>query len=766
VDSVVGGGDLSAAEMAAEYATGTPFDIDECVREPIHLLGGIQSHGALVAVDPGTAAVAVASANTGDLLGVPARELLGTPLGDLVGDAAADLLTLADAPLDAPEGPGDTRLAPAEVTVRGVPTRFDVTVYRSDGLVVCEFEPSAGGRPFHFSPMYTRVRRGLLRLQGAAGVTELCQAAVREVREMIGYDRVVVYRFAGDGPGEVIAEEVTEGHEPWLGLWFPASDVPPQARRLYLRNWIRAIADVDDPTVALVPPTLPGTDRPLDLSSSVLRTVSGYHLEYLRNIQVAASMSVSLVKDGGLWGLLACHRDAPSTLTPEQRAACEFFGIALSLQLVALEDRERAARRDAARAALAQVLTRSGGSGPGDLLGGSPNLLDLVDADGAWLCLAGQVAAGGEVPGEAALRRILTLAAEAGTGQVWGGDCLRDLDPDLADLLPAVAGALVLPLGPAGDAVAWFRREREVTTPWAVDPNRPVVTGPGGRRLTPRGSSTVWRETVRGRCLPWSGLDREMVGELWRAVSGRILHRAAELAQANADLSQANAELDSFAYVASHDLKEPLRGIANYAMFIQEDASGLDAPTVRRLAAIRTLAERMDGLLNSLLEFSRLSRSDLALTPVDLDDLVDDVMEGLAPRFQESEVTLRRGGRLPTVSGDRVRLAEVLQNLLSNAAKYAADAGPRWVEVGTERCVPPGADEPVEVVYVRDNGIGIPAESQEDVFSIFRRLHPPGARGGGSGVGLTIARRVVERHGGRLWVESVPGEGTTFRFDL
>ena len=231
---------LSAREVAAEYATGTFFDITECAREPIHLLGSVQSHGALLALAEPGLAVEVASANTTALLGVAPEALLGSPVADILGAEQASQIREAASGEDSVAA-----IVPVRLEERAKEYQLEVSVHRSDGLVICEFEPAAD-HPFRFSSFYPDVRRALLKLEGTRTVTELCEAAVRQVRAFTGYDRVVAYRFDGDGPGEVIAEDAGPGWEPWLGLWFPAIDVPPQARRLYLQNWIRVIADVDD----------------------------------------------------------------------------------------------------------------------------------------------------------------------------------------------------------------------------------------------------------------------------------------------------------------------------------------------------------------------------------------------------------------------------------------------------------------------------------------------------------------------------------------
>jgi two-component system, chemotaxis family, sensor kinase Cph1 len=308
-----------------------------------------------------------------------------------------------------------------------------------------------------------------------------------------------------------------------------------------------------------------------------------------------------------------------------------------------------------------------------------------------------------------------------------------------------------------------FRGEVSRTVRWAADPERPVVTGSRGQRLTPRGSSSVWQETVRGQCLPWSGEKHGIAEETYRALCNVAVRHATTLRAASAELARSDDELEAFARAASHDLKEPLREIVNYATRIKRGSPALDDAAVKHLDTIGRLASRMDDLLNSLLEYSRLGRADLRMTSVSMDDVLDDIEEILGARLADADVQLRRPMRLGAVSGDRIRLQEVLVNLVSNAVKYARADPPRWVEVGYEEAVPPDAEQPLRAFYVRDNGIGIGPEQQEDIF---RRVHAPSARDGGAGAGLTISRRIVERQGGRLWVRSAPGQGATFYFTL
>ncbi|WP_432147496.1 ATP-binding protein [Streptomyces sp. bgisy029] len=777
---------LSPKAVAAEAGVSQEFDLSQCVREPIHLLGGVQSYGALVAARLEDAVVDTVSRNAADVLGRAAEELVGRPVTELIGEEQWALAresmeagSLGEGTADGVSGPGSERAAgggsegagPAASGVLALSLEsgdgrarlFDVTVHRVAELLVLEFEPRSAEAPFVFQNFYPRVRRALHRLQGATGVTECCAAAVREVQALTGYDRVVAYRFDGaDGPGQVIAEVRNEGREPWLGLWFPATDIPPQARRLYARNWIRVIGDVDDATVGLLPELREGADEPLDLSGSILRTVSGYHLEYLRNIGVASSMSVSLLHDGELWGLIACHGDDPRRLTPEVRAACEFFGIALSLQLAAVAEREQADELSGYRRALATLLARLSSQEPDALLRPDSGLAELLCADGALLVRGRgtEMSATGD-PVPAALPGLLErLAGASPVGEVWSSDRVPEvlgLDPAEAEEQGLPAGLLFLPFNRDGDLLAWWRREQPAPREWAADPARPVRTGPGGERLTPRGSAAVHRATVRGRSTPWTPAQRAVAGELWREMSGLLSRQMAELAARNTELARTNEDLDSFAHAAAHDLKEPLRGISNAAAFMVEDAGDvLDATSLRRLTTVRRLAERMDGLLDSLLHFSRLGQVGLERQELSLDEVVDDALLVAGGRLAEQDVTVVRPAPLPRLRADRERLREVLENLFVNAAKYAADegaSGERRVWVEAVPVAEPGGGEAVAVV-VRDNGIGIPPGQQEDVLQLFRRLHRRDERGGGSGVGLAVVKRIVERHGGRLWLES------------
>jgi len=233
-----------------------------------------------------------------------------------------------------------------------------------------------------------------------------------------------------------------------------------------------------------------------------------------------------------------------------------------------------------------------------------------------------------------------------------------------------------------------------------------------------------------------------------------------DLEQTVAELQRSNKELDDFAYIASHDMKEPLRGIHNYVSFLREDyTERLDDNGRNYLDRLQRLAERMTALIDALLDLSRLGSTTLPKETVDMDRMLDGVLEDLKASLSGAGIEIRRVGSLPSVTGNALRIREVFQNLIANAAKYN-DKKEKWVEIGCDR---QGA---VPVFFVRDNGIGIPPQHRESIFRIFKRLHEQSKYGGGTGAGLTIVKKIVERHGGRIWLDSVEGAGTTFYFTL
>lgn len=743
--------------MTEAVDAGFQVNLSNCDREPIHIPGAIQPHGVLLVLrEPGLQILQV-SENTGMLLGVEPGTLLGASLDALLGEAQTERVQKVLG--------GDLQAAsPLRMTtITNVDDRqWDGILHRTPAGLVVELEPATTDDPRSVS-VFTHVRQSLSRLQGARTLKELCGAMAEEIRRVTGLDRVAVYRFDAEWNGEVIAEERDPEMYPFLGLHFPATDIPQQARELYRRNWLRLIANADYQPAAILPARSPVTGDPLDLSDSVLRSVSPIHLEYLRNMGVGASMSISLLRNGELWGLIACHHAVPLHVSYEVRIACELLGQTFSVQLGAVAEDEDRVRALEIAATGAGLLDRMAGADDWvrALSDDAGALLELVGAAGAALRWGGEWVRLGRAPEPKALK---ALAEWLGTqaGDIFHSDRLGELFPDMSGDAGTASGVLAASLRPQnGDYLLWFRPEVVQRVNWAGNPEKAVQGEEDGGRLHPRASFEAWQETVRGRSLPWQPAEVRAAAELRGRILDIVVRGAERLARLNEQLQRSNEELDSFTYIASHDLKEPLRGIHNYAtMLLEETGATLDEGALRRVETMVRLTRRMDAMFDSLLTYSRVGKLELHREDADLQQLLDDVLDTLEVRVAESGTEVRVPRPLPTVSCDPVRTAAIFQNLITNALKYN-EKPERWVEVGFEE-----RDGRPVVFYVRDNGIGIPEKHWSTIFQLFRRLHGRDKFGGGVGAGLTIVKRLAERHGGRIWLESVPGEGSTFFFTL
>lgn len=515
-------------------------DLDTCADEPIRIPGSVQPHGVLLAVSEPDLRVRHVSANVVDLTGVAATEALGRPLADVLGAEAADVLAAHLAAGD------DLRVRnPVHVRVAGPagPVPADAVLHRltlgGRTLLAVELEVADGPRPFSFPNTYQAVRGALERFNHAATLEDLYDAAAQEVRALTGFDRVMVYRFDADHNGEVVAEARRADLNAFLGLHYPASDIPPQARALYETNWIRTIPDVAYAPVPIVPPFDAGSGEPLDLTLSVLRSVSPVHLEYLTNMGVHASMSISLLHDGRLWGLVACHHYAgPHPVPFGTRAAAEFLGSVLSLRLVARAHDRELERELEAQAAIAQVLPVARDHDRAlaqALTGDDPGLLSVVPAHGLVVVADGQSATAGDVARDLdvdALRAWVLARPDAVTTRT----ALADSDPELAAVLPDVAGLLALRL-PDDQVVVWLRHEHVRDIYWGGDPqNKAIARREGDHvRLSPRKSFDRWREVVRGRSEPWAAAHVRAAADLRsRLLEVIILRNRWQMAAAHA----------------------------------------------------------------------------------------------------------------------------------------------------------------------------------------------------------------------------------------
>ncbi len=697
---------------------GRQVDLLNCADEPIHLPGSIQPHGALLFFTA-DGALEGWSANAPALLGlVPA---LGAPYASLALPPAALELLLDYI------GPGEPEVTPSMVPVRIGDSDVDCVVHAAFGRVIAEFEQREVGAD-EVAQFALKAHASIDRMRRQKTIEGLLSIAVDQIREITGFDRVMAYRFRPDDSGDVVAEARREDIVPYLGQRYPASDIPAQARRLYVLNTLRSIIDVNDTMV----PLLGAPDAlPLDMSHAVLRSVSPIHIEYLKNMGVGASMSVSIVINNRLWGLIACHHMSRKLVPYSIRMACDVLAQVMASTIHSIESRletgliERAA---STRTKLVEDLLLE--DDPLETFGRfSDAILEATQAQAQVTSYYHKVQVRGDVPHE--LAEAIVASLPEGAHDLVVREKLDDWPEAIRDRLGKWVGLLALPFDPAANG--WnvvLRVEQIEQVAWGGRPEKTTAFGPLGERLTPRGSFDAWYQTVRGHAHPWESTilsnSRLTLAELVRVMTSRRAQTEATRAQLLAMLG--------------HDLRDPLHSINMAGMVLEK---GNSQPTLGK--RIQSSTSRMQRMITQVLDMSRIDGGlglGVALEPVDLTALVEDLIDEARLAYPTIPFQLACDEQA-MVNADSGRMGQVLSNLLSNARHHG--------EVGKPVRVCVRVDGKEAVVDVSNAGAPIPPELVATLFNPFKRasLNNPRNRTG-MGLGLYIAQQIVREHHGDI----------------
>ena len=627
-----------------------PFSVDlnNCDREPIHVLGTIQRFGFLIAVSSDWL-IARASTNTAEFIGVDYQALLGKPLSVAFAMEAIHLIRNRVAMLrgvDAVE-----RMFSVELVEGRSP--FDLAVHFSGTSVVIEAEPARGDQ----IEVASLVRSMIGRLKGSETTAAFYREGARQVRALTGFDRVMVYRFDGTGSGEVVAEALRTGVDSFLGLNYPASDIPAQARALYLRSVFRIIADVHAAPVSILP-GLNAAGEALDQSLCVLRAVSPIHIEYLRNMGVKASMSISIIVEGRLWGLFACHHYEPRLPSFAQRSAAELFGQMFSMMLESRERREAAEYEASARNVADRLMAAT--AQDNDLLSDAQwmgeVIFDTIPADGVGVYLNGALSLSGLTPNRSEFMSIVAMLNRLAASQVFTTDHIAGFLPEAASYANRAAGLLAVPVSRAPrDYVVLFRSERLRSVRWAGNQDKDIEYGPNGPRLTPRKSFEEWSELVKGKAAPFSTAERR-VAETLRTALLEVVLRLSE--SAGEDRQRAHEQQELLIAELNHRVRNILALIRG--LIAQSRRADLDAKSF-----VATLDDRVQALARA---HDQITADRWG--PARLIDLIE---TEAAAYLGLKRDRIRLSG--PNVLVDPTAftaLALVFHELLTNAAKYGA----------------------------------------------------------------------------------------------
>ncbi len=756
-------------------------DLTSLKQLSIHTLTKVQSHGVLLVLQEPDLIVLQVSDNTIETFGIAPNRLLGQPLEQIL-----DVFQVEKFRADLQDKNFD-RSNYSKVWVLKSTNNysiFDAVFHRSpDGALILELEPTQKDEHIPFLSFYHLAKTSLLQgrdtnnrslaspLLGTrrfangtriANLTAFGKNVVAQVREMTGFDRVLLYKFDDDGHGEVIAEDKVAQMDSYLGLHFPESDIPPPARAMFLANQIRVIPDTRAQAVEMIPAQQPLTDRPTDLTLANLRSAVPCHTEYLHNMGVGASLTISLIKDGHLWGMIACHHQTPKLVSYELRKACELLGQVIFAEISTIENivdtsyRSKLAHdRSVAIDRMSQAASFVDG-----LMGYEPNLLDLFAAEGAAVYIGGQWTTIGQTPPPAALDDLVQWLNANVRDEVFSTDSLSSLDPDAERFKDVASGLLSICLSP-NSYILCFRSELLRAVNWGGDPHHPfqVVETDGNLSLSPRKSFQLWKETVRLHSLLWQAVEIESAIELRSAIVKIVLRQAEELALLATDLVRSNAELKQFAYVASHDLQEPLHQVASYVQLLgTRYTKELDRDAKEFIGLAIEGVNLMQNLIDDVLVYSKLDLQGVEWAPIDVGIALNRALNHLCGQIRKTGAIVT-SDPMPTIVADSTQLTQLFQNLIGNAIKFSKPDTIPQVDVSVVQ------RENDWLFAVCADGIGIDPKYFDRIFVIFQRLHTRDEYSG-TGIGLTLCKKIVECHHGKIWVTSALGQGATFSFTI
>ena len=728
-------------------------DLTNCDREPIHILGKIQSHGFLIAIVTGSFKIKYISNNIDQFLPHQSNEILGSHFNTISHLFKEDnnvlpIYTLVEKAIAAKS---IDNLNLQKYNISG--TIYYAIISLIDDLLILEFEPVTITKD-----ITDTLFNATSHILSPDNENEILINAVNEIKNLIGYDRVMAYEFLSDGTGKVSAEAKEDYIAPWLNLHYPESDIPKQARELYKINRIRLIADVESEDVAL---SSYQTEAPLNLTHCSLRAVSPIHIQYLKNMKVASSFSLSIVIDDKLWGLIACHNYSPKYIDYRIRIATRLLAKITSSALRIKQTEIAKLRETKFKNVLLQLQNQlsAAGSIANALTNYPTNLLHLTYAQGAALILDDQITLLGITPGVEQIKKISIWAMHHIKGQLFhSSNCIANF-PFAEEFQDKAAGVLISILNKGlKEMIIWFKPQRIQTVNWAGKPEKKITTHIFGTRtiqeISPRKSFETWTELVKNYSEEWQPEEIKSAEKITQIIVETAHKKSSELNILHSKLKSAYEELDSFAYTVSHDLKNPLAVIKTYADFLIYSNAFKEEKGKDISLKISKGASKMSLMIEDILKLTKISVAEIALEKVVMQQMIQEIVaeNKMAHKADNTQVIIEN---TPDITADPTLLYQVFSNLIGNAIKYSSKVDTPVVNISGYHC---GNNLIYRIV---DNGIGIDAKYHDMVFDIFKRMDNANSFEG-TGVGLTIVKKIMNKLDGKIWVISTLNEGCTF----
>lgn len=720
-----------------------------CETEPIHVLGRIQSRGFLLGVEKLTGTITHVSENLAHFFPLKADEMLGKKIKMLEPYFLSPGFKLTTYFKKIIAQDIQKSVSPPEVILNK--KVYYLLHFVTEDTMVFELEPVLSN-----SAQSEKVSEILADILNQSSLTDIMQCAVKQIKSLIGFNRVLVYQFMADGSGEVKAETSDKKDHPFLGLRFPESDIPSQARALYTINHERLIHHVGAKTYAITSTCT----KSLNLSASTTRAVSPNHIQYLKNMNLGASFSVSIIHNNVLWGLITCHHSSPKNIDYKLRQATILIAkIMMSRISEKLQDQQKQLERvfEIALTKLQSEILAAPSLRKG-LENGLGYLLQMTKAQGVALLVQGSIYVHGDTPEVKQIKQIHNWYQEHIKTEFFSSHEFYIEENGQPIQYPKAAGVLMAPMAQGKRLLIWFKKETPYEIQWAGNPHKnadqdaaePVMNG----LILPRKSFDIWRETIRHTAIPWIPTAVEMI----RRAIDLIEHIHKNENQRSQDFSEQlnvmSKDLEFFTYAVSHDLKTPLTVIRSYAQLLL--LSGKTQNEKEKLLSQRIMSgvDKMDEMLTGIMELSRLNKYEIKPKMVDIKTQMLEIItqHQLAHQYHHTEVLMQE---VPPIKGDQNLLHHLFTNIIGNAFKYSArKKKPKvWIS-GLQK-------NDYTVIRIMDNGIGIPPEDQGGIYELFNRC---GNASGyeGSGIGLPIVLSVLQKHRAKIWCISNLNEATVF----
>ena len=718
-----------------------PYDLTNCESEPLINIQRAQSYGELLLCDLNFKHWYYASE-------ILAKAISTTSIIDLVKELTGlDLNTLD--------------ISSNTTFIEGHPK--NLIIHRNEAAYTLELEPNAALGGIKLSTR--QLQQSILTISREYSFQEFIDKVCTEVRNITEYDHVMVYQFDENYDGKVIEEKKTEERPTYLGLKFPNTDIPKQARDLYFHEQVRIVYDTSGTQTDIYSNTLIKDKPALDLKGVSIRGVSPIHLEYLRNMKVSSSFSVAIIHENKLWGLIACHHTSKKFINYEIRDWLKFVSSIISSNLSKLFKYNSEVSVGSKKLLRKQILEKILASKDlaDSLLNSDHSIMNLIESDGAILKMGSDINCSGNIDIDSLNVELENLFEWLSQQEDFNVKVINDVKSALPnyDFGETIASMLIVQLSHlSGDYIIWTRQEKQIEIQWAGVISKDKHFDAAKNRLTPRKSFEKWKQLEGGKAKEWTTQDIEVAAQLKREIREYLYERYNEMTLLNQELKEAYEEMETFSYSVSHDLKAPLRSIEGFAQILKEDYhTVLDEHGLQLLDIITSSIAKMNDFIADILKFSKLNRENLHIMKVNLNDLLDQEWR-IIKAIKEHENAVLIKPDLPTVYGDVNVISQIFANLMGNSIKYVLKGEHPKIEIQYYE------KEGFLEIHLYDNGIGIPPQSRSKVFEVFRRLvadeeYP------GTGVGLSIVKKGINRHGGTIKItDGINEKGTGFIFTL